>query len=268
MLWRLLVNHANPDFTITYTKKWLADLLDVHPNTIANWLSFFEQRQWIERPRRFGGRGQGSEIVLVWLQRGADLAQKRERAESYQKAKREKREQNINKWLTTQQRQTTLNQPKDLNSRGAIIGTMRQILAPRINSEAIVDQCLSVVGKWLKNGYPLNLMAKVLNSLKAIGHIPVPKWAKDARSIFRWFESLLLKLASMGKVWWDKFNIRLEAKRFHKLAQETEEASEIGQECPICDHIHKDPQRCTDWAYMRRNDAMREYHRDVWSPQV
>lgn len=267
MLWRLLVNHANADFTVIYTKKQLADLLDVHPNTIANWLKFFEQRQWIERPRRYGGKGQGNEIVLVWMQRGAELAAKRERAASYQKAKQQKREQNIKKWLTTQQRQTALKQPKDLNSRGAVIGTLRQILAPRITGEAVVERCLSVAGKWLKNGYPLDLMKKVLGHLKAVKHIAVPRWATDARSIFRWFESLLLKLASMGTAWWDKLNIRLEARHFHKLAQNAEQAAETGQGCPVCANVHEDAQRCSEWAYTRRDEAMREYRLDIWLTQ-
>lgn len=265
MLWRLLVNHSDPEtFTVTYTKTCLAELLNVHPNTITNWLQFFEDRGWIERPRRYGGRGQGSEIIMTWLQRGEELAARRQRAEMHQKAKREKREQNIKKCLTTQQRQKTLKQPKD-KSRGSVIGTMRQILAPRISNGKVVEQCLTIAGRWLfKDGYPVERMAQVLDALKAVPQIAVPKWATDKRSISRWFESLLLKLASVGKAWWHKLNKKLEAKQLYKLAQKTVEASEKGKRCPVCQNIHQGRERCSGWAYAKADDAIADYRRDIY----
>lgn len=266
MLWRLLVNHCDQEtFEVTYLNEHLAELLCMSTSTISRWLQFFENKGWIERPRRFGGRGLGNTIIVTWLQRGKELHERRKKAEQYQAEKKERKRQNLERYA---QRQTELKTPKDLNSRGAVLGTMRQILAPRINSEGVVERCLSVAGKWLKKGYPLERMKQILETLKAIDHIPVPRWATDARSVFRWFESLLLKLASMGSAWWDKLKIRLEAKHFHKLAQKVEEAAETGQGCPVCGNPHKDPQRCSEWAYLRRDAAMKEYRRDVWPNQT
>lgn len=263
-LWRLLVNHCDlTTFEVSANKTRLAKLLNVHPNTIGNWLSFFEKRGWIERPRRYGGRGQGSIIHLLWLAQGKDLYERRQRAEMHQKQKREKQEQNRVKYVTIQQRQKALKKPKDI-SRGSVIGTMRQVLAPRINNPETIEHCLSVAGRWLfKSGYPVKRMCKIVDALKAIPRIPVPKWAKDKRSIFRWFESLLLKLAFMGKEWWHKLNKKLEAKRLYKLAHKTTEASETGKRCPICKNIHQGSERCSEWAYAKGDLAMSDYREEI-----
>lgn len=52
----------------------------------------------------------------------------------------------------------------------------------------------------------------VHRSIAFVDHIPIPRWAKDAASVFRWVRSLWQKLLEFGAKWWRKLRWSLTKK--------------------------------------------------------
>jgi len=107
-LWTMLVNQADAggNYIVTINVSTVADELGVHRNTVRRWLAFFAKHHLVELGRRYGGRGRGVTVRVVWIEHGVEHAERRQRAISYAKEKAQKREQDVLNYQTAQQRLT------------------------------------------------------------------------------------------------------------------------------------------------------------------
>jgi len=237
-LWRVLVNHCDREsFEVCYKRQELADLLGVSASTIDRWLNHFEQWNWIERPRRYGGRGQGNVIVMIWLQRGLELYEKRKRAEMYLEDKRQKREQNKANYQRSLQRQTALEPPTGYFKNRAVM-KCRIALKGKIQNPAYLRHAVAAFGQWIKQCKPEEWRIKaILARLQAMRHLPKPKWVKAAQDVFRWIRGLITNML-VYRNWEEKFQARLEVKRATKQLQKIKRAIDQKKNCPICEKHH------------------------------
>lgn len=272
-LWRLLVNHCDKEsFEISYKRGPLAASLAVSTSTIDRWLNHFEKWGWIERQRRFGGRGQGNVILMTWLKRGFELHQKRKRAESYLEEKRERYEQNKRNYERSSHRQTTLKpSSRDLKNRAMKDARMTLTRLLQNQKPSIRRHAVAAFGKWAKERKPtLDVFYRLIERLRRLEKLSRPKWAKTTKDVYRWIRGLINNML-VHKNWHEKLEARFQMKRTTQILKKIERI--IGEEknCPICKqaHTHDDFEygadekgltNCIGWLRLKRADYAEIWH--------
>lgn len=258
--------------------KDLAELLGVSESSIRRWLNFFEKKQWIERPRRYGGAGKGNVIVMVWVQRGVELYERRKRALNYQKEKRERYEQNRENYKRLSQETNNTTTPNgDLKNRA--MRDARMALKRFIKKTHECRHAASAFGQWVKQHQPtIERVNAIVDRLRALKQLPKPKWVKSPSDIYRWIRGLIFNLL-VHPNWEAKFEARLEMKLCHKQLRQIEQSVMDNSPCPICSAAHskadfehgcdeKGRTNCIGWVRLRRADAGEIWRRDLGGLRV
>lgn len=245
-------------------------MLNIHKNTVRNHLSWMAKHNLIAFTNRYGGRGQGVQIKVLWLERGADLAARRQRAEQYQLKKRQKREQNMQNYKRVQQDKQRLIHPTgDLKNRA--MKTIRTILKDQIKHPLFARHATNAFGLWIKRCQPTaEALTTFIERLRAMKRLPVPQWCKKVPDVYRWIRGLITNLIVYPD-WQERFEARAEVKRYNKSLKAMQKAVMDNKPCPICKESHtqddfeygEDENRqrnCAGWLREQRADALKLWH--------
>lgn len=244
-------------FELTVNLTLMARTLHVDRKTVRRWLAFFERRGWLELARRRGGRGCGVSVRLSWLERGEELARRRERAVAH------KREQMRPKCETGAQGQTQTPLRGDSQNRARLMARARATLTHRIHDPRAACAATRCFGRWLWREHPsLERAQQVLNALQVPRRIPVPRWARSAQAIHRWFRGLIARLVRYGAGWWDRLAQPVTRRRLERTLGRIRAAVEAGRPCPVCQRRHSrwefsEGIGCAGWARLQLAELRR-----------
>lgn len=236
-LWRLLVNQAGADFTLTFNKSAAAALLGVHRNTVNSWLQFFQHFGLLTIHGQRGALGVA--ITVTWLERGQALAARRQRAEELAKTDHVKPQPKGICGDGAQHKDTSLTPYGDSTNRASAMKAVRTVLTARIHDPSVATEATRAIGRWVWKRKPtVASIGAVLSALQKAQRIPVPRWVKCAADVHRWMRSLIAKLLRYGAAWWGRLRGFVERRRLKMVLAGIQRAVAEDKPCPVCGAKH------------------------------
>ncbi len=214
---------------------WLHKHLSISRKTLNTWFEQYATNQLIRFENRYGGRGCGIRIQLLWIQQGQALAKRRETALAHQQEKRERKQQNL---LTAKQRQTALKHPTgDVKHRAC--KDARLILTNALTHSKWRPLAIRACCAWIHHKQTTTeQITQVLQLLKTFKRLSVPRWVKTHSAVFRWIRGMIKNLLTHGKQWLKRFALKGELKTWPRIISALENAVDSNRPCPICQKIH------------------------------